>query len=926
MKKILHVLAGVTFLLGGMNYSSAQTYPQLVNGNMEQWDNASNDNIEPTQYNSFKTANCHLSILCGSAQGKQVERSTDIRPGSTGTYSARIFSRSVFGVIANGNLTTGRINMGSATADDSTQNYNYTDINNTSFRMPISEVPDSIVWWAKYSNSNASHMARMNAVIHNNTNYQDPMGVAANRVATATLNYTRNYVNNAATWKRMSAPFIATNNGATPSYILLTFTTNNVAGGGSGSDAVLIDDVQLIYNPKLNVGAITPLAYTVSSIMSASISVPFTLTGPSGSVAAGNVVTAQLSNASGSFANPIVLGTLTTTTSGTITGTIPAGTPAGTGYRVRVVSSNPAINSTANTSNITINVITQSVTPTASQSILLSQNGNTLTVNSSVAATSQEWKFSTTPGGPYQSFSPAQTGTTYTPNFSTVGTYYVVAQSLILGNTYTSNEVQINVNNISINTGAISGSPYLFSASAPAASINVPFTVSGGNLNAGNIFTAQLSDASGSFAAPLAIGTLAGTTSGTISAQIPANTPSGNAYRIRVISSNFALTGGDNGVDLEVIQFANSISPAGTVNVAIGIAGSPIQVTENQTATRVWQMATTTGGPYSNFNPSETNTTYTPLFNTMGTYYVVCKSVNAHNDTVTSNEVEIIVANGTNITTTNVADTVLYVSPSANFSSTLTFSTDVLFQTGNVFTVEMSDAVGSFASPEVVGTLTSDVAAPISIQVPATVVNSSDYKFRVVSSDPVIVGNPGNVTAEVVEFTVNITSLTPQYLFVGGSGLPNTAYSSHPGVTFNWGTLQNNVFTPLNPTVTTATITPSFNTAGTYIMMCNVTNQWGDTLNTPSFEVNVESVGLEENDLGKILVINQLDNWAINFTESSFNNPLVTIFDMQGRLIYSQTAQSNGWVNLQAPSQSGVYIIRLSENGKQWHVKLVKAN
>ena len=44
-------------------------------------------------------------------------------------------------------------------------------------------------------------------------------------------------------------PFTYTvNTGLAPKFILLTFTTNHIPGGGSANDEVLIDDVELIYN------------------------------------------------------------------------------------------------------------------------------------------------------------------------------------------------------------------------------------------------------------------------------------------------------------------------------------------------------------------------------------------------------------------------------------------------------------------------------------------------------------------------------------------------------------------------------------------------------------------------------------------------------------------------------------------------------
>ncbi|MFN0030555.1 MAG: T9SS type A sorting domain-containing protein [Flavobacteriales bacterium] len=71
--------------------------------------------------------------------------------------------------------------------------------------------------------------------------------------------------------------------------------------------------------------------------------------------------------------------------------------------------------------------------------------------------------------------------------------------------------------------------------------MNVPYTAYG-VFNPGNIFTVQLSDATGSFAAPVAIGSIAATSSATIAASIPLSTPEGYAYRVRVVSTSPVLT------------------------------------------------------------------------------------------------------------------------------------------------------------------------------------------------------------------------------------------------------------------------------------------------------------------------------------------------------------------------------------------------
>lgn len=74
------------------------------------------------------------------------------------------------------------------------------------------------------------------------------------------------------------------------------------------------------------------------------------------------------------------------------------------------------------------------------------------------------------------------------------------------------------------------------------ASINVSYVVDA-PANAGNVFTAQLSDKMGSFAAPVSIGTLTSTGSGTIACTIPVMTASSVKYQVRVIASNPSVIG-----------------------------------------------------------------------------------------------------------------------------------------------------------------------------------------------------------------------------------------------------------------------------------------------------------------------------------------------------------------------------------------------
>jgi photosystem II stability/assembly factor-like uncharacterized protein len=314
-----------------------------------------------------------------------------------------------------------------------------------------------------------------------------------------------------------------------------------------------------------------------------------------GTFGSGNTLTAQLSDATGSFSSPVSLGTVS---GGTISATIPSNTPAGNGYRIRVVSSNPAIAGTANTSNLTINV-PANATLSGTQTIFLGQIAN-LTV--SLTGTSP-WTIVISGNTTTVTTSPS----TYqvTPPVG-VSTYTLTSVNNVCGTTpiSTNNVATVTVNASTISTN-ITGSTF-------CAGTTVTGTYSTtGTFGGGNTFTAQLSDASGSFSSPVSLSTVSG---GTISATIPPNTPAGTGYRIRVVSSNPAITGTANTSNLTINVPANA-TLSGTQTVT---QGQPVNLTVNLTGTSPWIMVvngnttTVTTTPYSyGVTPGVGVTTYT---------------------------------------------------------------------------------------------------------------------------------------------------------------------------------------------------------------------------------------------------------------------------------------------------------------------------
>jgi hypothetical protein len=93
-----------------------------------------------------------------------------------------------------------------------------------------------------------------------------------------------------------------------------------------------------------------------------------------------------------------------------------------------------------------------------------------------------------------------------------------------------------------------------------------------GSFNPGNVFTAQLSDATGSFASPTNIGSITSNIPGMIICTLPGSITAGTAYRIRIVSSSPASTSSDNGFDIGIslpATISTTVAPGDTICAGI---------------------------------------------------------------------------------------------------------------------------------------------------------------------------------------------------------------------------------------------------------------------------------------------------------------------------------------------------------------------
>lgn len=984
--KFLKIYTVIAAVLLAANFTSAQT--TVPNGTFESWQDVGSNTERPTNWNSNKNSGGTPSL------GPQ----TCFRATSPhgGTYCVQVKTGKYFTTIVNGNCTTGKIIAPTFNAADG---YIETTTSDANFNEPFTGRPDSLVGWYKYT-SVSSDKGKVTVILHKNYCTSPEDGTyqgnnTANRVGKAEFTTA---ASSTSTWTRFSVPFVY-DNGNTPAYFLGIMTSSATQAGAQENSTLWIDDLEVIYNPTLTTDSVSTGPYYVSATTGTAMSVPYTATG---SFNGGNTFTAQLSDASGSFTSPTNIGSVTATSSGTISATIPAGTATGTGYLVRVVSGNPAITAADNGSHITINnvsnsiaptaaqtiavntagtlltatesagtvsrawkyatssggpysvfspsqtntnytpqfattgtyyvvlettypgsltvrsnevkvdVVGNSISPTASQSLLVGVSGTQLTVAETPTGTSREWKYSTTSGSGYTSFGSPETGTTYTPQFGSAGTYYVVCQSVISGVTATSNEVVVSVGSATILTGHIALLSYEFSPSAPAASVAVPFITSG-TFNGGNTFTAQLSDAAGSFSSATNIGTLVATSSDTVWASLPNTTPEGSGYRIRVVSDNPAILGADNGINLSVDQFSNSVSPDTAQNLALNATGTTLTVSESQTATREWKYSTTSGSGYTGWPVAETNSTYTPQFNAPGVFYIVAQSVNQYGDTVTSNEVQITVNNGTIINTSSVSGSPFYNSTKANIQINVSWTTAIVFGMNNVFTAELSDASGDFSNPTVIGTDTSNSSSSLTATLPGNTPGGTGYRIRVVSSEPPTTGNDNGTDLEVVPFEFQVDPDSTQHIYTDSTGVPVVITISHPTATVEWkkSTTSGLNYASFSPAETSTTFTPVFDQPRTYYVIANVVSQYGDTLVSPEIQFSIRNfVGVDELDASDFMAWWQNNELLVTIDDVNFENGELKVFNVNGQQV-AGTQVGYGTNTIHADLPSGMYIVQI---------------
>lgn len=235
--------------------AGAQGIYQFADPGFEQ--NWTNKKEPGNGWHSFATAGGGLASFASMSPSPE-----HVAEGYQSAHSVKLTSKfagipGIMGANANGNLTTGRINMGSMTPSEKT-NFNHTDLTGDAEEklepqyLEFAGTPDAVTFYAKFTagTGNSAKQARGKFILHDEYSYGDPEEYfpeqESHRVALA-----MQLINESPDWKQYTVPFTYDQDvKPAKQYLLASFTTNPEPGESAG-DVLYIDDIYFVYNSEL---------------------------------------------------------------------------------------------------------------------------------------------------------------------------------------------------------------------------------------------------------------------------------------------------------------------------------------------------------------------------------------------------------------------------------------------------------------------------------------------------------------------------------------------------------------------------------------------------------------------------------------------------------------------------------------------------
>lgn len=215
---------------------------QIPNADFEEW---TEKGKLANGWNSFETAS---GLWSSFALSSPAPEKIDGYEGN----GVRISSKDMWIAYANGNLTTGHINMGNINPADSA-NFNFTDRTDADGNLPFAGSPDAFEVYARFTPGMAKAEGtvlngRVQLILHGDTAYHDPEleSMADSKIASASV-----IIPATKEWTKFTGEFNYVGEPNDNMYMLASATTNPVPGASAG-DSLDLDNLKLIYYSTLS--------------------------------------------------------------------------------------------------------------------------------------------------------------------------------------------------------------------------------------------------------------------------------------------------------------------------------------------------------------------------------------------------------------------------------------------------------------------------------------------------------------------------------------------------------------------------------------------------------------------------------------------------------------------------------------------------
>lgn len=262
----------------------------------------------------------------------------------------------------------------------------------------------------------------------------------------------------------------------------------------------------------------------------------------------------------------------------------------------------------------------------------------------------------------------------------------------------------------------------------------------------------------------------------------------------------------------------------------------------------------------------------------------------------------------------------------------LSYTVTDLFKTGNVFTAQLSDASGNFNTPVNIGTLTSTTNGSIVCNVPTGLTPGNGYRVRIVSTNPV---RTSDVTSPIGIYSTLIPSVTiiatPSGPFAPNQFITFVSIPVNAGTTpaFQWYRNGN----PIPGANDDSLYINTLNDGDSIYVVVTSSNPCPPDLSAQSNKIHV-SINSSVNDiqLPNLNLYPNPNNGSFTVSANSilYNDVLLEIINPLGQVITrKQISVTNKTLQERIETgqiSSGIYLLRISADGKQRNIRFTVNN